>query len=204
MSPADVSACRDALLAGGVAIVPTDTVYGCAAMLDDPDAVAALYALKGRARTQPCQVLVYGPRGLTRVLEELPAEVAAVLAALLPGTTTCIVPDPAGRFGAASGDQPGAVGLRAPVMGAAFDVIDMPLIATSANRPGGPDPRTIAAVPSELRAGAAFVLDAGSLPGVASAVVDLRTPGTARLLRPGPTPATLRAALARYGWPVAD
>ncbi len=197
-----MAACRAALLGGGVAIVPTDTVYGCAAPLDDPEAVAALYALKGRPRSQPCQVLLYGRSTLERALEQLPAAVVPLLRVLLPGTTTCIVPDPAGRFGAASGDQPGAVGLRAPAMAGAMDAIDMPLIATSANHPGGCDPCEVCEVPAKLRDGAAFVLDAGRLPGVASAVVDLRTSGAARLVRPGPAPEVLRGTLARHGWPV--
>ncbi len=45
--------------------------------------------------------------------------------------------------------------------------------ATSANRPGGPDPRVVDEIPEELRAGCGAVLDAGELPGTASTVLDV-------------------------------
>jgi tRNA A37 threonylcarbamoyladenosine synthetase subunit TsaC/SUA5/YrdC len=49
---------RAALSGGGVAIVPTDTVYGLAAALDMPLGVDAMYALKSFPRIQTCHVLV--------------------------------------------------------------------------------------------------------------------------------------------------
>jgi tRNA A37 threonylcarbamoyladenosine synthetase subunit TsaC/SUA5/YrdC len=114
---------------------------------------------------------------------------------------TCLVPDPAGRHAAAAGDSPGTVGLRAPRMQGAIADLDLPLVATSANHPGGPDPATVAAVPADLRA-AAFTVEAGALPGTASAVVDLRPVpggGDAVLVRPGPDPEALRRTLAAAG-----
>ena len=198
---------RDALLAGGVVVVPTDTVYGLAAALDVPDGIAALYALKGRPRSQPCQVLICAPHPLEEALAPLDPHTRAAAMALLPGPATCLVPDPAGRFAAAAGDAPGAVGLRAPVCRPPMSDIAMPLVATSANHPGGPDPAEVGQVPAELRDGAAGIVDDGRLPGTASAVVDLRplaAGGDALLLRPGPDPegvaralATVRAGLGR-------
>ena len=198
----DLTALAAAIAAGGVALVPTDTVYGLAAALDDPSAVAALYALKGRPRSQACQVLIYSPDRLADALAELPEAVAAAAAAVLPGTTTCLVPDPSGRYAAASGGHPGTVGLRAPRMGVEYHSVDTPLVATSANRPGGPDPRAVADVPDDLLAGVACVVDRGPLGGVASAVLDLRPLADgrcARLVRPGPDPTALARALARVG-----
>lgn len=189
------------LAAGGLALLPTDTVYGLAAALDAPAGVDALYRTKGRPREQPCQVLLYAPRALAEALAALPEPARAVAADLLPGPATCLVPDPEGRFRAASGASPGSVGLRAPDMGGALDALDLPLVATSANTPGGPDPATLDDIPPELRAAAAE-LDAGRLPGTASAVVDLRPlleGGAAVVIRPGPDPDGLRALLARHG-----
>ncbi|MEQ9337499.1 MAG: Sua5/YciO/YrdC/YwlC family protein, partial [Miltoncostaeaceae bacterium] len=122
--------------------------------------------------------------------------------ALLPGPATCLVPDPAGRFAAAAGAEPGAVGLRAPVLPAEFVVLDLPLVATSANHPGEADPRRPSEVPGDLRGGVAATVDLGTLPGVASAVVDLRqvaTGGPAFLVRPGPDPEATAGALAGAG-----
>jgi L-threonylcarbamoyladenylate synthase len=193
---------RPALLGGGVALVPTDTVYGLAAWLDSRAGVDALYALKGRPRDQPCQVLVYSRPLLDEALGYLDPATRRAARALLPGPVTCLVPDPQRRYAAAAGGAPGAVGLRAPRADGPLASLDLPLVATSANRSGGPDPAAVAAVPEELRAGCAVVLDAGPLPGVASAVVDLRAVaggGPAALVRPGPDPAAVAAALAGAG-----
>lgn len=197
-----MAAARAALLAGRVALVPTDTVYGLAAALDVPAGIDALYALKGRPRSQPCQVLLLAPALLAEALAALAPRTRAAAAALLPGPATCLVPDPAGRYAAAAGATPGTVGLRAPRMpGPLADALDVPLVATSANHPGGPDPARVADVPADLRARCA-VIDAGTLPGTASAVVDLRPleeGGAPLLVRPGPDPEGVARALAGVG-----
>lgn len=172
---------------GGVAIVPTDTVYGLAAALDSPAGVAALYALKGRSLDQPCQVLVYTAGLLDEAVDPLDAVTAAAVRAVLPGRVTCIVPDPAGRYRSASGAQAGSVGIRAPSMDPALD-LTIPLIATSANEPGEPDPLSLLDVPGRIRAAVGAALDLGPLPGRASTVVDLTSVGAggaARVLREG-------------------
>jgi L-threonylcarbamoyladenylate synthase len=193
---------RPALLAGGVALVPTDTVYGLAAWLDSRSGVEALYALKGRPRDQPCQVLVYSRPLLDEALGYLDPATRRAARALLPGPATCIVPDPQRRYAAAAGGAPGSVGVRAPRVDGPLASLDLPLVATSANAPGGPDPAAVADVPEALRAGCAAVIDAGPLPGVASAVVDLRSVaggGPATLVRPGSDPSAVEAALAGAG-----
>jgi L-threonylcarbamoyladenylate synthase len=200
----DIAVARDALLRGEAALLPTDTVYGLAGLLDDPTAVALLYAIKRRPRSQPCQVLVYGPAALDQMLRPVDRDLADLVRALLPGTTTCIVPDPSGRAAEASGDAVGSIGIRAPRMDPAFASIDVPLVATSANDPGGPDPRTIADVPQAVRDAVAARVDVGALPGTASAVVDLREHGRARILRAGPDPAGLTASLRALGVDVLD
>lgn len=197
-----MGALRTALRAGGLALVPTDTVYGLAAALDAPAGVDALYALKGRPREQPCQVLLLGPAALEEALAPLEGAVAAAARALLPGPATCLVPDPSGRYRAAGGAEPGAVGVRAPRVAGPLTALGLPLVATSANDPGGPEPSVVDEVPERIRRAVACVVDGGRLPGTASAVVDLRplaTGGPARLLRPGPDPAATAAALAAAG-----
>ena len=185
--------------------MPTDTVYGLAAALDRPEGIAALYALKGRPRAQPSQVLVYSAALLAEALAPLDARTRAAAAALIPGPATCLVPDPARRFAAAGGDAPGAVGLRAPRMDGPIADLELFLVATSANEPGEPDPGRLGDVPARLRAGASAELDLGALPGTPSAVVDLREVGAggpARLVRPGPEPGAVEAAIAAAGVPL--
>ncbi|MDH3724865.1 MAG: Sua5/YciO/YrdC/YwlC family protein [Thermoleophilia bacterium] len=200
--PADLARARSALLDGGVGVVPTDTVYGLAAALDSPAGVDRLYELKGRPRDQPCQVLVYSPRVLEQVLASADEVVAAASSRLLPGPVTCIIDDTEGRFAAAAGGSPGSVGVRAPVVGPVLAGLDLPLVATSANHPGGAEPAKVPSVPEDLRVMVDFVLDAGALPGVASSVVDLRraaTDGVAQVLREGPGLMVIAAALAVEG-----
>ncbi len=204
---AEVAAAKAALLDGQLAIVPTDTVYGLAAALDSSTGIEALYALKNRLRSQPCQVLVYTDGQLADALAPLDAVIVRAARALLPGPATCIVPDPTGRYAAASGDQPGAVGLRAPRVAGAILALDVALIATSANDPGGPDPAALDEVPARIRAAGVIGLDAGRLPGIASAVVDLRglTRGeSAHVVRPGPDPDDVSRRLGSVGVAVRD
>ncbi|HEX2507029.1 MAG TPA: Sua5/YciO/YrdC/YwlC family protein [Miltoncostaeaceae bacterium] len=193
---------RKALVWGGVALLPTDTVYGLAAWLDSRPGVEALYALKGRPRDQPCQVLVYSRPLLGEALAGQAPAVRAAASALLPGPATCLLADVRERYGAAAGGSPGSLGLRAPLVDGPLAGLDLPLVATSANRPGGPEPATVDAVPEALRAGCAAVVDGGRLPGTASAVVDLRgvaEGGPALLVRPGPAPDAVAASLAEAG-----
>ncbi len=207
IGPQEVAAARTALLAGGLAIVPTDTVYGLVAALDSPQGIDALYALKGRPRSQPCQVLVYREELLAEALAPLDELTTRAARALLPGPVTCIVPDPTGRYAAATGDQPGAVGIRAPRMDGAILGLDIPLVATSANDPGGIDPAVIGDIPPRLRHHGIVALDAGRLPGTASAVVDLRgiaRGGSAMLVRPGPDPVGVSRRLESAGIALAE
>lgn len=192
----------EALGGGAIGLLPTDTVYGLAAALDSEDGIAALYALKGRPRSQPCQVLVYHPARLEEALAPLDPRTRDAARALLPGPATCLVPDPAGRFAAAGGDAPGSVGVRAPRFEGPLTGVGLFLVATSANDPGGPDPARLDQVPRRIRDAVGLEVDAGDLPGTASAVVDLRevaAGGPARLLRPGPDPEAVAAALAPLG-----
>ena len=55
----------------------------------------------------------------------------------------------------------------------AFAGVRVPVLQTSANLSGGPDPRRLSDVPASIRAGADLVIDGGELPGVPSTVVDL-------------------------------
>ena len=199
-----VSAVRGALLDGRVVLLPTDTVYGLMAALDVPAGVAALYALKDRPRDQPCQVLFYGSAALTEALAALPDPVAAVARALLPGPVTLIVADRVGRYAAAAGAEVGSVGLRAPVVTGLLSTLDLPLVATSANHPGGPDADSVSAVPSDLREQCGAVIDGGVLTPTPSAVVDLRgleRGDPARLIRAGSDPGALAELVRACGAP---
>jgi len=185
-----------AIEAGRVVIVPTDTVYGLAAIAERPAGRDALYALKGREATQPTALVAASVDVLFDLVPELHADVGPIRA-LLPGPYTLVVANPARRFEWLCGDEPAAIGVRVPdVSGPGREVLTAvrAVAATSANLPGGREPRTVSEIPAGLRDGVAAVVDAGELPGVPSTVLDL-TGDVPRLLRAGAGP--VQAALAR-------
>jgi L-threonylcarbamoyladenylate synthase len=176
-----------ALLAGRPVLLPTDTVYGLCAIASSSVAVEALYRLKGRVATQPTAILAGDVEALLEAVPELPER---IVRALLPGPYTLVLPNPARRFAWLTGGRPEAIGVRVPDLpGDAAEVLRRagPVVATSANVAGGPDPRRLDEVPRELREAAAAEIDGGELPGVASTVVDF-TGAEPKVLREGAGP----------------
>ncbi|MBA3736149.1 MAG: L-threonylcarbamoyladenylate synthase [Actinobacteria bacterium] len=179
----------EALRAGNPVVLPFDTVYGLAA---DPgeEPTRRLYELKGRDVTQPSALVVADLQRLVEYVPELSA-LATSLARLLPAAVTLILPNPAQRFRWLTGSNPDAIGVRVPELrGPTAAVLERfgTVVATSANKPGEPDPRRLDDVPEEIRRGAAAVVDGGELPGTPSTVIDL-TGLEARILREGALPA---------------
>jgi L-threonylcarbamoyladenylate synthase len=168
-------------------VLPFDTVYGLAAEPHHEESTRRLYELKGRPATQPTALVAASVDALRAALPELDLAGAWHL---LPGPLTLVVPNPAHRFPWLSGTNPDALGVRVPELtGATHDVLSAvgAVVATSANRPGEPDPRRLEDVPEEIRAGAAAVVDGGKVPGTPSTVVDL-TGSEPRILREGAVP----------------
>jgi tRNA threonylcarbamoyl adenosine modification protein (Sua5/YciO/YrdC/YwlC family) len=170
-----------------VVAIPTDTVYGLAASLDDPGAVARLAELKGRAAEQPIAVLLDAAEAATAHLED-PAALDRV-ARHWPGALTAIVRVNPGFAGAVA-TEAGTLGLRVPDDDLARAVIRAcggALAVTSANR-HGEAPAASAAAVAAIFGHDLLVLDGGSRDGgAASTVVDL-TVDPPRVLREGAVP----------------
>jgi tRNA threonylcarbamoyl adenosine modification protein (Sua5/YciO/YrdC/YwlC family) len=158
---------------GGVALFPADTVYGLACDPGDRFAVERLYLLKRRTLEKPSAVMFFDLSVALAALPELGSNTREAMTRLLPGGVTLLVANPVGRFPLACGSDTSALGVR---------VVDVPRLAgmrrpvlqSSANTAGGPDPRRLSDVPSLLRAAVDLVIDGGELPGTPSTVVDLR------------------------------
>lgn len=164
----------EALRAGRPVILPTDTVYGLCALPGNED---VLYELKGRDRSKPIALVA---ADIDSLLAVVPGLDRRILTSLLPGPYTLVLPMPAG----------GTIGVRVPNLpSAAFDVLAQtgPVAATSANLAGGRDPRTVDDIPQAIRDGVAAIVDIGSLPGVASTVLDF-TAAAPRVVREGAAP----------------
>jgi L-threonylcarbamoyladenylate synthase len=189
-----IDAAVAAIRGGEPVVLPTDTVYGLCA---EPTAEAALRVarLKGREERQPTALLAPSVETLLELVPELPER---FLRALLPGPYTLILPNPERRLLWLAGERAETLGVRVPRLPertAAVLEQAGPVLATSANLHGGPDPRRIEEVPAEIRAACGVVLDGGELPGTASTVLDL-TGHEPRVVREGAVPAAeaLRAA----------
>ncbi len=183
-----IDAAARALGAGRLVIVPTETVYGLAADAANPDAVARLYAAKGRPRFNPL---------IVHVLDAAAAKAVAILdrravelrRAFWPGPLTIVAPVARGSPVcdlARAGLDSVAVRVPAhPIARALLKAFAGPIVAPSANLSGRPSPTTLAHALTQTGAAAAVALDGGPCDfGVESTVVAL-LPGPARLLRPG-------------------
>ena len=193
------------LLGGGLAILPTETVYGLAARADDPAAVSRLYAAKGRPQDHPVIVhlanvdaaLGASPEGSW--VREVPDYARALADAFWPGPMTLVLPRSSRATDGVTGGQD-TVGIRVPAHPAAqaviramdaHDPVGAPhgLAAPSANRFGQVSPTTVLHAIDEL-AGVLdpkrdIALDGGPCGvGVESTIVDC-TGIAPRILRPG-------------------
>ncbi len=186
-----IDAAVEAIRGGRLAVVPTDTVYGLATTAYSGDAVQGLYRAKGRDELQPTALVAADLDVLFECIPELRGRAVAIARALLPGPFTLILPNPASRFRWLTGSSPETIGVRVPELaGPGGEVLARvrAIAATSANLPGGPDPRTLDDVPPELRAAAAALVDGGELPGTPSTVIDFTGPDPV-VLREGAAPA---------------
>jgi L-threonylcarbamoyladenylate synthase len=194
-----VATAVEALRAGGVVVLPTDTVYGLAVLPENEQAVRELYALKGRREAQPSALVASSVERLLELVPELGSS-EQMLSALLPGAYTLVLSNPAARYPWLCGPGAPTIGVRVPsVTGPGADLLAAvgSVAATSANLPGGPDPRRLADVPGELLAGAAAAVDGGELPGAPSTVLDLSGPEP-RVLREGAVPAAEALSRVRH------
>ncbi|MDR1927192.1 MAG: threonylcarbamoyl-AMP synthase [Oscillospiraceae bacterium] len=185
--PEDIAVAAALLRRGGLVAIPTETVYGLAANAFDPQAVAAVFAAKGRPQDNP--LIVHVPcAGDAHVLtRRFSARASALAAQFWPGPLTLILPKSEKVPDAVSAGLD-TVALRVPAHPGALALLlacGCPLAAPSANRSGSPSPTTARHVLEDLDGRIDAVLDAGPCRvGVESTVLSL-VAKTPCLLRPG-------------------
>lgn len=205
--PAAIQAAARRLADGELLGLPTETVYGLAARADRDDAVAKIFAAKGRPADHPLIVHVLDAAGAEPFADHLPDTARRLMDAFWPGPLTVIVPRAPGMAEAAAGGQ-ATVALRSPahpvaraVLAAARELGVAGVAAPSANRFGRVSPTLAAHVVEEFGPGL-MVLDGGACEvGIESSIVDCSRERPA-LLRPGLlSRARIEAAL---GQPLAE
>ena len=165
-----------ALEAGGVVAVPTDTVYGVAALLGDPIAVDKLFALKRRPSSTPLPILVASMHQISHLGVMWPQPARRLAEAFWPGPLTIVVHVPealAQRVGSAVA----TAGFRIPDDDVLRDLLERcgPLCVSSANEHGQPPCTSAADVAAMLgdRIELGGVVDDGDRSGEVSTVVDV-------------------------------
>ena len=171
--------------AGGLLILPTDTVYGIGALASDAAGVSRLLAAKGRDRRMPPPVLVADPAQAFDVVARLPDAARALIGAFWPGALTLVL-DARADLDWDLGESGGTVALRMPDHPLALELLRRtgPMAVTSANRTG------LAPATDAAAALAAF-------PGRVALADDAAGPHGADILlldggpTPGPVPSTI-------------
>jgi L-threonylcarbamoyladenylate synthase len=195
--PEALQAAVQALAAGQLLGLPTETVYGLAADACQDAAVAKVYAAKGRPPDHPLIVHVADAAQVPHFAREVPAFAQRLMQAFWPGPLTLILPRRAGVAQASAAGQD-SIGLRCPSHPVAQALLracaaaGMPgLSAPSANRFGRVSPTRARHVQDELGP-ELLVLDGGTCEvGIESAIVDCSRLGATCLRHPG---LALRAA----------
>jgi len=186
-SEEDISAAGKILRNGGLAAIPTETVYGLAANALDGEAVAKIFKAKGRPQDNPLIVHISRLEQMNPLVSEVPDAALTLAAEFWPGPLTMVLPkaDIVPEEVTCGLDS---VGIRMPSHETARAVIEaagVPLAAPSANLSGKPSPTTAQHVADDMNGRIDAIIDGGKCDvGVESTVVSL-CGERPLLLRPG-------------------
>lgn len=172
--------------AGGLLILPTDTVYGIGALASDAAGVSRLLAAKGRDRRMPPPVLVADPAQAFDVVARLPDAARALIGAFWPGALTLVL-DARADLDWDLGESGGTVALRMPDHPLALELLRRtgPMAVTSANRTGLAPATDAAAALAAFPGRVALADDAAAGPHGADILLLDGGP------TPGPVPSTI-------------
>ena len=183
---AAIDAAAQALRAGEVAVIPTDTVYGIAADAFDAAAVRRLLAAKGRGREMPPPVLVSTSSTVDALAIDVPEWARALFEHFWPGALTVVLRQQS-SLQWDLGETRGTVAVRVPDHAVTREILERtgPLAVSSANKTGQPAALDADAAEEMLGGNVAVIVDDGAAPGgEASTILDATGPEP-RLLRLG-------------------
>lgn len=172
-STPDATAFERCMSVSGVAVFPSDTVYGLACDAQSREAAERLYRLKRRRPEKPSAVMFFSLELALAAVPEIGERTRDGLGRLMPGPVSVLLPNLERRFPLACGSDPETLGLRVPDL-PDFASVRWPVLQSSANLAGGAEARDLHDVPVSIRRAADMVIDGGRLPGTASTVIDLR------------------------------
>ncbi len=172
---------------GGSVAYLTDTVYGLAVDTRQPQAIAGLYALKGRSSDKAVPLIIGAPAQLSDVAVALPPCAEVLMAAFWPGPLTLLLPPHPDLLAPLLGNT-GRIGVRwpdSPLSQALALRVGSAITASSANRADADAALNAAEVEAQLAPDVDLILDAGTAhnPQV-STVLDI-TVEPPRMIRTG-------------------
>ncbi len=170
---------------GAVVVVPTDTIYGLAALPENPDAVQWVFELKRRPDHKPLPILAATTYALEGIVE-IDSAAAALAERFWPGPLTMVLPRAEGFDHDLGAGPSSTVAVRVPAHEVALSLLEHagPLAVTSANLSGEPPATTVAEARAAFGDAIPVYLDGGTCSGGASTVVSFEDGLT--ILRPGP------------------
>lgn len=183
-----ISQAADLLINNEVVAFPTETVYGLGGNAKNDEAVAKIFAAKGRPSDNPLIIHIAEKEQLNAFVEEIPEKAAQLMKQFWPGPLTLIFEKKEGALSDNATAGLSTVAVRMPDHPVALAIISasgLPIAAPSANRSGRPSPTTAEHVWEDLNGKIAGVVDGGPTGvGVESTVVDC-TEFIPVILRPG-------------------
>lgn len=183
---------------GGLIIFPTSGLYGIGADVFNPEAVARIFAVKGRPADKPLLALISHQDMLPMLARELPPMAEHLMQRFWPGQVTFVL-DARAMLPAGLCSAEGKIGVRwvaHPVAAALVAAVGRPITGTSANLSGAEGCAAVDDIPDGISEGVDMLLNSGRLAGgPGSTVVDV-TGEAPLILRPGAVSAEeIRAAL---------
>lgn len=181
-----IAAAVDAVRAGRLVVLPTDTVYGLGCDAFNNDAVARLLSTKKRGPDMPVPVLVGSWDTIQGLVDRFTDTAQTLVEAFWPGGLSIVVPE-APSLPWNLGDTRGTVMLRMPLQPVAIELLREtgPMAVSSANVSGHPAPTTVEAARKQLGRAVSVYLDGGEASiGEPSTIIDISGPNP-KLLREG-------------------
>lgn len=164
---------------GGIVCFPTETLYALACDPDNAQAVAKIYSLKQRSKSQPLSLLVKDLAGIKQIAKTN-TDIESFINSNCPGPVTIILNKKS---------TSGAIGVRIPDHNIAQQILELfgkPIIGTSTNLSGEKPATKISEINPELLANIDIILDGGPTKfGIGSTIIDLTDSARARILREG-------------------
>ena len=186
-SEEDIAKAGEIVADGGLVAFPTETVYGLGADAFDPEAVASIYAVKGRPSDNPSIVHIADREQLSMLTPEITPMMERVMDAFWPGPVTMICQKTYEVPYVTTGGLD-SVGIRMPsneVARALIRAAGCPIAAPSANLSGKPSPTSAEHVKDDFDGKIGAIIDGGPCEiGIESTVIDM-TGDVPMILRPG-------------------